>query len=94
MIDFDGYVLKNVDVGNTIRFKVQAKNADGNTVETSSVPTAVIDSRDEAAAAGYERVRHDRRERSRSPSVTSPAHLLDRPDRDQPEHDHLQHARR
>jgi hypothetical protein len=35
------YKLGSADVGNTIRFKVQAKNADGDTF-ASSVPTAVI----------------------------------------------------
>ena len=37
----NGYLLTNVDVGNTIRFKVRAQNSSGNTF-ASSVPTAVI----------------------------------------------------
>ena len=39
--DRKAYLLKPVDVGNTIRFKVQAKNNDGSTFAVS-VPTAVI----------------------------------------------------
>lgn len=39
--DRKSYVLKSVDVGNTIRFKVQARNNDGSTF-ASSVPTGVI----------------------------------------------------
>jgi len=39
--DRNGYLLKSIDVGNTIRFKVQAKNADGSTFARSA-PTSVI----------------------------------------------------
>jgi hypothetical protein len=39
--DKNGYLLKSIDVGNTIRFKVEAKNADGSTFARST-PTAVI----------------------------------------------------
>ena len=38
----NGYVLRGVDVGDTIRFKVQATNAIGDATSVSSAPTAVI----------------------------------------------------
>ena len=87
--DKNGYVLKNVDVGNTIRFKVQAKNADGNTTETS-VPTAVITAAAKPAppvSNGCAATGGDDPGRERL-AARAP---VDRPDRDQPEHDHLQH---
>ena len=62
-----GYTLKNVDVGNTIRFKVYAKNADGTT--TARLGT---DRRDQAryrsaAEARIKRLRQsDQRRSSRS----------------------------
>lgn len=43
------YRLGSADVGNTIRFKVEAKNNDGNTF-ASSVPTAVIQAASSAPA--------------------------------------------
>ena len=39
--DRKAYVLKSVDIGNTIRFKVQARNNDGSTF-ASSAPTGII----------------------------------------------------
>ena len=47
----NGYLLTNVDVGNTIRFKVRAQNSGGNTF-ASSVPTAVITVPVEAGTCG------------------------------------------
>ncbi len=44
------YTLTSTDVGNTVRFKVQAKNADGSTT-ASSVPTAVITAASKPAPA-------------------------------------------
>ncbi len=44
------YTLTSTDVGNTVRFKVQAKNADGSAT-ASSVPTAVIAAADKPPTA-------------------------------------------
>lgn len=46
-----GYVLRGVDVGDTIRFKVQANNAIGDATSVSSAPTAVIAPATKPAAA-------------------------------------------
>ena len=77
------------DVGNTIRFKVEAKNAGGNTF-ASSVPTAVITRPAAQPAARLERLRQDGRHRPGRRRFP-PARLIDRPDPDQPQHHPLQH---
>jgi hypothetical protein len=63
-----GYVLKSVDVGNTIRLKVQARNADGSTVEVST-PTAVV----RAAAATVKAVPRN----TTAPTITGVARVGD-----------------